>query len=155
MRSDSVPSPRTAREGFALLAALLALFWLGAMLLLLAFISREDHALSVAARDSQRAFGAAELAAWSTLAALDTSHLAANRGEPTVLALAAEGSDTARGAIVRLGRSVFLVLGEAGVRGSGSGLAWRRAGLFVSAWRDSTGGLVVRPLPGRSWVELP
>jgi hypothetical protein len=138
-----------------LLAALLALFWLGAMLVVLAFLSREDHALSVAARDSQRAFGAAELAAWSTIAALDTSHLAANRGEPTVLAFVAEGSDTARGAIVRLGQSVFLVLGEAGVIGPGSGMAWRRAGLLVSAWRDSTGALVVRPVPGRSWVDLP
>jgi hypothetical protein len=155
MRSDFARSPRTAREGFALLAALLALFWLGAMLVLLAFISREDHALSVAARDSQRAFGAAELAAWNTLAAFDTSYLAASRGESSVVALVAEGSDTARGAIVRLGRSVFLVQGEAGVRGPGSGMAWRRAGLLVSAWRDSTGALVVRPLPGRSWVDLP
>lgn len=147
MRSDG-------RAGIALVAALLAIVCIAALLAGLAFIAREDHVVSTVGRDAQRAFTAAEGAAWAAAAAVDSAHLAASPGTGLVVPVPLFSADTVRAGIVRLGAGTLLVFAEAGVRNR-DGHVWRRVGLLADARLDSTGASAVRLLPLRSWVELP
>lgn len=147
MRAD-----RTGRRGFALITALLAMLCLAALLTGLAFSAREDHALAIATRDSQRAFAAAELAAWSAVNALDSSHLELHVGGESRVQVSAH-ADTVEAVLRRLGELTYLALGTAGIRGPGGEWLLRRSALLFSATRDSAGSATAIPAPGRHWFQ--
>jgi hypothetical protein len=147
MRGD-----RSERAGFALVTALMVMLCLAGLLAGLAFTAREDHALSVATRDSRRAFAAAELAAWSAMNALDSAHLGLHVGGEIGVPVFA-GADTVHGALRRLGEGTFLALGTAGVRAPGGEWLIRRSALLFTATRDSAGAVTTTPGPGHHWFQ--
>jgi Tfp pilus assembly protein PilX len=142
------------RGGFVLILALVALLGAGALVAGLAFVARLDDGVSTAARDSQLALAAAELAAWRALAGLDNSHFGAVRGEELPVPVPAAHADSLRAVIVRLSDSLFVFTGEAAVRSTGGALLWRRVALFATGEGDSIGMVSATPLPHRSWAEL-
>ncbi|HUF66007.1 MAG TPA: hypothetical protein VMM17_08520 [Gemmatimonadaceae bacterium] len=143
------------RRGAVLLLVVLAIVCLTVLLAGLAFASREDYALSTAARSSQRAFITAERSLWLAAATLDSSQLAWPVGEQRPVHVSPGSADSAGAAIRRIAPALFVVSGEAGVRAAGGGHLWRRTALFVRAAVDSLGGVTFLPLPVRSWAELP
>lgn len=145
----------TPRRGVALLLVVLAIVCLTVLLAGLAFASREDYALSTAARSSQRAFAAAERSLWLAVAALDSSKLTWPVGEQRPVRVSLASVDTAGAAIRRIAPTLFVVSGAAGVRASRGGYLWRHTALFVRAAVDSLGVVTFQPLPLRSWAELP
>lgn len=145
----------SSRRGVALLLVILAIVCLGVLLAGTAFVSREDHVLSMAARSSQRAFTGAERSLWLAVAALDSSQLQWPIGEQRSVAVSSGSADTAVAVIRRIAATLFVASGEAGVRASGGGYLWRRTALFVRAIADSLGAVTFEPLPARSWAELP
>lgn len=142
-------------RGAALLLVVLGIVCLGVLLAGLAFASREDYALSTAARSSQRAFTMAERSLWLAVAELDSSHLSWPVGEQRSVSVPSGSADSAGAAIRRIAPSLFVVSGEAGVSASGGTYLWRRAALFARASGDSLGVVTFHLLPGRSWAELP
>jgi photosystem II stability/assembly factor-like uncharacterized protein len=144
-----------ARRGAALLLVVLAIVCIGVLLAGLAFASREDHALSTAARSSQRAFTAAERSLWLAVAALDSSLLQLPVGGERAVPVVSAAADTSAAAVRRIAPALFVASGEAAVRASGGGYLWRRTALFTRATVDSVGGVAFQPLPARSWAELP
>jgi hypothetical protein len=143
------------RRGAALLLVVLAIVCLGVLLAGLAFASREDYALSTAARSSQRSFTTVERALWLAVAELDSSYLSWPVGEQRSVAVPSGSADSAGAAVRRIAPTLFVVSGEAGARASGGTYLWRRAALFVRADVDSLGVVTFDPLPARSWAELP
>jgi hypothetical protein len=145
----------TARRGAALLLVVLAIVCLGVLLAGLAYASREDYALSTAARSSQRAFTAAERSLWLAVAALDSSLLQLPVGGQLPVSVGSGSADTTEAAIRRIAPTLFVASGGAAVRTSGGGYLWRRTALFVRVAVDSLGAATFHPLPARSWAELP
>ena len=143
------------RRGAALLLVVLAIVCLGVLLAGMAFASREDYALSTAARSSQRAFTMAERAAWLAVASQDSSLLQLPVGDQRTVAIAAASVDTAAAVVRRVAPALFVAAGEAGVRGAGGGYLWRSSAVFTRAVVDSLGAVTFQPLPARAWAELP
>lgn len=144
----------SARRGAALLLVVLAIVCLGVLLAGLAFASREDYALSTAARSSQRAFTTAERSLWLAVATLDSSQLVWPVGEQRSVPVPSGSADSAGAAIRRLAPTLFVVSGEAAVTAPGGSYLWRRTALFARASVDSAGVVTFHPLPARSWAEL-
>ncbi|HEX6251799.1 MAG TPA: hypothetical protein VFZ56_10225 [Gemmatimonadaceae bacterium] len=145
----------SVRRGAALLLVVLAIVCLGVLLAGMAFASREDHALSTAARSSQRAFTMAERAAWLAVAAQDSSLLQLALGDQRIVALVPVSADTAVAVVRRLAPALFVAAGEAGVRAAGGGNLRRSSAVFTRAVVDSLGAVTFQPLPARAWAELP
>lgn len=145
----------SVRRGAALLLVVLAIVCLGVLLAGMAFASREDHALSTAARSSQRAFTMAERAAWLAVAAQDSSLLQLALGDQRIVALVPVSADTAVAVVRRLAPALFVAAGEAGVRAAGGGYLRRSSAVFTRAVVDSLGAVTFQPLPARAWAELP
>jgi len=143
------------RRGAALLLVVLAIVCLGVLLAGMAFASREDYALSTAARSSQRAFTMAERAAWFAVAAQDSSLLQLPVGDQRSVAVASTSVDTAAAVVRRVAPSLYVAAGAAGVRAAGGGHLWRSSAVFTRAVVDSLGVVTFQPLPARAWAELP
>jgi len=143
------------RRGGALLLVVLAIVCLGVLLAGMAFASREDYALSTAARSSHRAFMAAERAVWLAAAGLDSSLLQLPVGEQRPVSAAPGSADTVAAAVRRLAPALFVAGGEAGVRAAGGAYLWRSTAVFARPVVDSLGLVTFRPLPARAWAELP
>lgn len=143
------------RRGGALLLVVLTIVCLGVLLAGMAFASREDHALSTATRSSQRAFTAAERAAWIAVASMDSSLLQLPVGGERLVAVVPGSADTGTAVVRRIAPALFVAGGEAGIRAAGGGYLWRSTVLFTRTAVDSPGVVTFSPLPARAWAELP
>jgi len=139
-----------ARDGFALLLAILAVVVAGALIIATHAAVNLEHLGAAATIDRQRAFAASEHALWSSVANWDPSNdLLAFGGSKTVTLRA--GRDSATITTVRLTQWLYWLAAEAEL-GDPVRRARRRTGVNVRVTSDSA-GQYVSPLP-RAWVEL-
>jgi hypothetical protein len=137
---------RSARRGFALILAVLAVVVAGALIVATHVAVTLEHRMATAAAARQRAFAAAENALWKSVVEWDASHstLAPGAG---VARIVHSAGDSATITTVRLGERVYWLVAEAAV-----GDARRRTGVNLLTLTDS-GGAHVGPVI-RSWVDL-
>lgn len=139
-----------AKDGFALLLAILAVVVAGALIVATHAAVNLEHLGAAATIDRQRAFAASELALWSSIANWDaTNDLLPLGGSKTVTLKA--GGDSATITTVRLNRSLYWVTAEAEVGGPVR-RAHSRTGVNVRVTPDSA-GLQAAPVL-RSWSSL-
>ena len=139
-----------ARDGFALLLAILAVVVAGALIIATHAAVNLEHLRASATINRQRAFAASEHALWSSVANWDPSNDLLPSGGSKTITLRA-GGDSATISTVRLSRWLYWVTAEAEV-GDPVRRARRRTGVNVRVTSDSA-GQYVSPLP-RAWVEL-
>lgn len=137
---------RSARRGFALVLAVLAVVVAGALIVATHVAVTLEHRTATAAVARQRALAAAERALWGSVAEWDESHLTLAPGAAVARVVVAAG-DSATITTVRLSEQMYWLIAEAAV-----GDARRRTGVNVLAFTDSIGAHV-RPVI-RSWVDL-
>ncbi|MGI9139494.1 MAG: hypothetical protein ACR2GJ_00085 [Gemmatimonadaceae bacterium] len=139
-----------ARNGFALLLAILAVVVAGALIVATHAAVNLEHLGAAATIDRQRAFAASEHALWSSVANWDPSNdLLPSGGSQTVTLRA--GRDSATITTVRLNERLYWLAAEAEL-GDPVRRARRRTGVNVHVASDST-GVRVTPLQ-RSWADL-
>ena len=139
-----------ARDGFALLLAILAVVVAGALIVATHAAVNLEHMGATATIHRQRAFAASEHALWSSIANWDTSNDLLPLGGSKTVTLR-DGGDSATISTLRLNRWLYWVTAEAEV-GDPVRRARRRTGVNVRVTSDSA-GQYVSPLP-RAWVEL-
>lgn len=137
---------RSARGGFALLLAILAVVLVGALIVATHVAVSLEHRMATGAMARQRAFVAAEHALWGSVAGWDESLATLGRGNALTKVVHAAG-DSAVVTTVRLNQQMYWLVAEAAV-----GEARRRTGVNVLSLTDSTGTRVRRVV--RSWVDL-
>lgn len=137
---------RSARRGFALVLAVLAVAVVGALIVATHVAVTLEHRMATAVMARQRAFAVAEHALWRSVAEWDESHLTLAPGAAVARVVVAAG-DSATITTVRLSERMYWLVAEAAV-----GDARRRTGVNVLALTDSTGAHA-RPVI-RSWVDL-
>jgi Tfp pilus assembly protein PilX len=137
---------RSARGGFALVLAVLAVVVVGGLIVATHVAVTLEHRMAMAAGARQRAFAATEHALWGSVAEWDESHSTLAPGAAVAKVVHAAG-DSATITTVRLGEQMYWLVAEAAV-----GDARRRTGVNVLAFTDSTGSHA-RPVI-RSWVDL-
>ena len=139
-----------ARNGFALLLAILAVVVAGALIIATHTAVNLEHLRASATINRQRAFAASEHALWSSVANWDaTNGLLPPGGSKT--ATLKSGGDSATITTVRLSHSLFWLTAEAEV-GDPVRRARRRTGVNVRVTSDSA-GLQAAPVL-RSWGDL-
>lgn len=143
----------SARRGFALPAALLAILLIGALVASVLFGTNEETRVGVGTAERQRARLAAEsaveLAAANIHAAMpDTLAI----GESSERIMDGPGTPVVVHA-TRIAQSLFWVVGVADDPATGSGAA-SRIGLIVRVKTDSAGSITVDRIPERAWSEL-
>ncbi|MBA3580194.1 MAG: hypothetical protein H0W42_09445 [Gemmatimonadaceae bacterium] len=139
-----------ARDGFALLLAILAVVVAGALIVATHAAVNLEHLRASATINRQRAFAASEHALWSSIANWDsTNDLLRPGGSKT--ATLKSGGDSATITTIRLNQSVYWLTAEAEA-GDPVRRARRRTGVNVRVTPDSA-GQYASPLP-RAWVEL-
>jgi len=139
-----------ARDGFALLLAILAVVVAGALIVATHAAVNLEHLRASATINRQRAFAASEHALWSSVANWDaTNDLLPLGGSKTVTLTI--GADSATISTLRLNRGIYWLAAEAEV-GDPVRRARRRTGVNVRVTSDSA-GQYASPLP-RAWVEL-
>jgi len=139
-----------ARDGFALLLAILAVVVAGALIVATHAAVNLEHMGATATIHRQRAFAASEHALWSSIANWDaTNNLLPLGGSKTVTMR--DGGDSATISTVRLSRWLYWVTAEAEV-GDPVRRARRRTGVNVRVISNSA-GLQAAPVP-RSWGDL-
>ncbi|MGI8619646.1 MAG: hypothetical protein ACR2L6_11260 [Gemmatimonadaceae bacterium] len=139
-----------ARDGFALVLAILAVVVAGALIVATHSAVNLEHMAAAASIYRQRAFAAGEHALWSSIANWDaTNDLLPPGGSKTVTSRA--GRDSATITTVRLNQSLYWLTAEAEV-GDPVRRARRRTGVNVRVTPDSA-GLQAAPVL-RSWGDL-
>ena len=139
-----------ARDGFALLLAILAVVVAGALIVATHAAVNLEHMGATATIHRQRAFAASEHALWSSIANWDaTNNLLPLGGSKTITLRV--GGDSATITTVRLNQSLYWLTAEAEV-GDPVRRARRRTGVNVRVISDSA-GLQAAPVP-RSWGDL-
>lgn len=139
-----------ARDGFALLLAILAVVVAGALIIATHAAVNLEHQRASATINRQRAFAASEHALWSSVANWDATNGLLPLGGAKSATLKA-GGDRATITTVRLNQSLYWLTAEAEV-GDPVRRARRRTGVNVRVTQDSA-VLQVAPVP-RSWGDL-
>ena len=139
-----------ARDGFALLLAILAVVVAGALIVATHAAVNLEHLGATASIHRQRAFAASEHALWSSIANWDAANDLLSLGGSKTVTLRV-GGDSATITTVRLNQSLYWLTAEAEV-GDPVRRARRRTGVNVRVTPDSA-GLQAAPVP-RSWGDL-
>jgi type II secretory pathway pseudopilin PulG len=145
------------RDGFALVAALVAVILLGALIAGAFVASTEESRVSLNAELTERSLNAAESAAEG-----DAAGWAAQQSDSLLVGQRKSRSWTADGmqlttTLIRLNGTLFLLSGEAtGIDHSASGVPMirRRIGILLRRLADSTGHGSLLRLEERAWSEL-
>jgi Tfp pilus assembly protein PilX len=139
-------SDQSARKGFALVLAVLAVVVVGALIVATHVAVTLEHRMATAAFARQRAFAATEHALWKSVAEWDPFYSTLVPGAAVAKVVHSAG-DSAILTTVRLNEHVYWLVAEAA-----AGDARRRTGVNVVAVSDSAGARFL-PLT-RSWVDL-
>lgn len=144
---------KSARSGFALVAALLAIAIIGALVAAVLFATTEDTKAGTTSIARDLALIAAE-SALTSIVADSPVNLPKDVGIiSTTSSVLDESGVTVIVSITRLDSAIYSIVADAQPDRLHSG-ARRRVALLVTARTAADGALTVTPIPDRAWSEL-